>query len=92
MIWSLHCSATRSIRFSSACVERGEVKLITLYWFGFFQRLGLCAVPAFKVPENLITMGVKDHPQCYFDVELNREPGKRIESQSTECTCSRFYC
>ncbi len=21
-------------------------------------------------------MGVKDRPQCYFDVEINREPGK----------------
>lgn len=23
-------------------------------------------------------MGVKDRPQCYFDVELNREPGKMV--------------
>ena len=23
-------------------------------------------------------MGVKDRPQCYFDVELNREAGKRF--------------
>lgn len=23
-------------------------------------------------------MGVKDRPQCYFDVEINREPGKML--------------
>lgn len=28
-------------------------------------------------------MGVKDRPQCYFDVELNREPGKIISYHST---------
>uniref|UniRef100_H2V789 peptidylprolyl isomerase n=1 Tax=Takifugu rubripes TaxID=31033 RepID=H2V789_TAKRU len=39
-------------------------------------------------------MGVKDHPQCYFDVELNREPVGRIVFQlfSEICpkTCKNF--
>lgn len=26
-------------------------------------------------------MRVKDRPQCYFDVELNREPGKSHQHQ-----------
>lgn len=28
-------------------------------------------------------MGVKDRPQCYFDVELNREPSKGNPYQFT---------
>uniref|UniRef100_A0A3Q4B560 Peptidyl-prolyl cis-trans isomerase n=1 Tax=Mola mola TaxID=94237 RepID=A0A3Q4B560_MOLML len=48
----------------------------------------------FKVTQTLITMGVKVRPQCYFDVELNREPVGRIVFQlfSDICpkTCKNF--
>lgn len=40
----------------------------------------MCAFSTLKVTHTLITMGVKDCPQCYFDVELNREPGKNLRS------------
>jgi len=31
-------------------------------------------------------MGVKDRPQCYFDVEINREPGKMWQSLLFGCS------
>ena len=34
--------------------------------------LCLAGVPVCSV----VRMGVKERPQCYFDVEINREPGK----------------
>ncbi|XP_040921323.1 NK-tumor recognition protein isoform X2 [Toxotes jaculatrix] len=41
-------------------------------------------------------MGVKDHPQCYFDVELNREPVGRIVFQLFSDICPKtsknFLC
>uniref|UniRef100_A0A3Q3FLQ5 Peptidyl-prolyl cis-trans isomerase n=1 Tax=Kryptolebias marmoratus TaxID=37003 RepID=A0A3Q3FLQ5_KRYMA len=41
-------------------------------------------------------MGVKDRPQCYFDVELNREPVGRIVFQLFSDVCPRtsknFLC
>ncbi|XP_029444197.1 NK-tumor recognition protein isoform X2 [Rhinatrema bivittatum] len=41
-------------------------------------------------------MGVKDRPQCYFEIEINREPAGRITFQlfSDVCpkTCKNFLC
>ncbi|TRY56548.1 hypothetical protein DNTS_022800 [Danionella cerebrum] len=41
-------------------------------------------------------MGVKDRPQCYFDVEINREPVGRIVFQLFSDTCPKtsknFLC
>ncbi|XP_036414499.1 LOW QUALITY PROTEIN: NK-tumor recognition protein-like [Colossoma macropomum] len=41
-------------------------------------------------------MGVKDHPQCYFDVEINREPVGRIVFQLFSDVCPKtsknFLC
>uniref|UniRef100_A0A8C6Z1B6 PPIase cyclophilin-type domain-containing protein n=1 Tax=Nothoprocta perdicaria TaxID=30464 RepID=A0A8C6Z1B6_NOTPE len=41
-------------------------------------------------------MGVQDRPQCFFDVEINREPVGRIMFQlfSDICpkTCKNFLC
>ncbi|KAM8822459.1 NK-tumor recognition protein isoform 3-T3 [Spinachia spinachia] len=45
---------------------------------------------------HLIRMGVKDRPQCYFDVELNREPVGRIVFQLFSDVCPKtsknFLC
>ncbi|KAK2859507.1 hypothetical protein Q5P01_004127 [Channa striata] len=49
-----------------------------------------------EVSQPLITMGVKDRPQCYFDVELNREPVGRIVFQLFSDICPKtsknFLC
>lgn len=40
-----------------------------------------CTFFVFLTPQGLlkfIKMRVKDRPQCYFDVELNRDPGNQI--------------
>lgn len=37
-------------------------------------------------------MGVKDHPQCYFDVELNREPGKSLTSSLSSWSGVKTNC
>ncbi|XP_029313188.1 LOW QUALITY PROTEIN: NK-tumor recognition protein [Cottoperca gobio] len=48
------------------------------------------------VTQSVITMGVKDRPQCYFDVELNREPVGRIVFQLFSDVCPKtsrnFLC
>lgn len=48
--------------------------ILVFFFVHFFYILGHRA---------LIRMGVKDRPQCYFDVELNREPGKGISNAFT---------
>uniref|UniRef100_A0AAY5KE43 Peptidyl-prolyl cis-trans isomerase n=1 Tax=Esox lucius TaxID=8010 RepID=A0AAY5KE43_ESOLU len=48
-------------------------------------------VPAETVPSVScgIRMGVKERPQCYFDVEINREPVGRIVFQLFSDVCPK---
>uniref|UniRef100_A0A3B3SJ40 Peptidyl-prolyl cis-trans isomerase n=1 Tax=Paramormyrops kingsleyae TaxID=1676925 RepID=A0A3B3SJ40_9TELE len=39
--------------------------------------------------DNTLIMGIKDRPQCYFDVEVNREPVGRIVFQLFSDICPK---
>ncbi|CAG5895988.1 unnamed protein product [Menidia menidia] len=59
------------------------------FWKGRFKESYFQFIKLIKVAWTLITMGVKDRPQCYFDVELNREPVGRIVFQLFSDICPK---
>lgn len=76
LYFSLHCCATK---LGASCLFKEEN--LTLF-ASFFFLINVCFI--FYVTHSLITMGVKDRPQCYFDVELNREPGNVVNILSKQ--------